>query len=275
VFSGLLVFEQFGLLPIVIGNTLYASASFTLPDARHALPRCTPAPLRSHRSLCAAASCPQSSRALRCSGCGRWRARRLSSTCSSRWLTRRPPNSRNPHLDDEESSSSGGSGAATWRFAAMGVLSFYVQWRVARSINTACGRRYLHTIWSKAVWLCCVRGGKHMKKKRLCSAQLSAMPCPVVPCPLRAFDPMCCSFLPTLPPRTPAVITGPFRARKRASPAQLSRSAQCSMLSLFAIRGLPLQFRLLLLLLPRHLCEHVARDARRGLLVLPFRGVVC
>eukprot|EP01046_Picozoa_sp_COSAG06_P020209 COSAG06_NODE_1472_length_9346_cov_5.895750_5_plen_96_part_00 len=42
-FSGLLVFEQFGLLPIVIGNTLYASASFTLPDARHALPRCTPA----------------------------------------------------------------------------------------------------------------------------------------------------------------------------------------------------------------------------------------
>ena len=36
VFSGLLVFEQFGLLPIVIGNTLYASASVTLRDARHA-----------------------------------------------------------------------------------------------------------------------------------------------------------------------------------------------------------------------------------------------
>ena len=32
VFSGLLVFEQFGLLPIFIGNVLYAGARFRLSE---------------------------------------------------------------------------------------------------------------------------------------------------------------------------------------------------------------------------------------------------
>lgn len=39
VFSGLLVFEQFGLLPIIIGNTLYAGAQASFARATRYLLR--------------------------------------------------------------------------------------------------------------------------------------------------------------------------------------------------------------------------------------------